>query len=225
MKSIGLKKCLITGCGRSGTLFTTQLLRALGYDARHERSGGQGTVCWYCCQLLKRNVGWESPITRCGCHYPGLNINEYGEAISEGPEVTMQSMHEVILHQARAPHDVIASLQTITEGSFNFIDNKIGAYNSDDRILQAARYWIEWNKAAAEMADYSYRIEDIDTQLPIICEHIGMPYTGEKVSDIISSRNVNTRRHGKVDASYIRNHDLRLYDELRHTADWLGYNI
>ncbi|MFC1854225.1 hypothetical protein ACFL27_28915 [candidate division CSSED10-310 bacterium] len=225
VNKVKAKQCLITGCGRSGTLYTTQLLRALDYDIRHERSGGKSTVCWFCCLLLKKNVCWNSPITRCGCQYPGVRINEFGEAVSEGLVATMDSLYEVILHQARAPLDVIASVQTLTEGSFNFIDNKIGIYHDHDRILQATRYWIEWNKAAARIADYSYRIEDMPAQLPQLCERLGIPYSRDKVRDVMSRQNVNARRHKPVAAAYIRKRDVRLYDELRQTADWLGYVV
>ena len=31
------RKLLVTGCARSGTLYTTMALRALGLDVRHER--------------------------------------------------------------------------------------------------------------------------------------------------------------------------------------------
>jgi len=31
------KKLLITGCGRSGTLYTAEVFRSLGLDIQHER--------------------------------------------------------------------------------------------------------------------------------------------------------------------------------------------
>jgi hypothetical protein len=137
----------------------------------------------------------------------------------------MSRHYDVILHQVRAPLDVIASLQTLQAGSFNYIDNKIGINQYDDRILQATRYWIEWNMAAAQMSEYSYRVEDMPEQLPVICDYIGIPYAAENVKIVISQNNTNSRRHENVDAAYIRKHDALLYEQLRHTADFLGYKV
>lgn len=38
---------LVTGCGRSGTHFTTHLLQALGLKVNHERLGPDGSVDWH----------------------------------------------------------------------------------------------------------------------------------------------------------------------------------
>lgn len=219
------KRCLITGCGRSGTLFTTQLLRALGYDARHERSGGQGTVCWYCCQLLTKNINQIADVTRCGCHYPGITIDHFGEAICSTPGTTMSTIYDLVLHQTRSPLEVIASVQTLTEGSINFIRNKIIKSDSQDLILLATRYWIDWNKAAERMSGYSYRVEDMDNRLPDICEQIGIEYNSDKGTEQLARIDVNKRRHTSVDLEMIRKRDKQLHDELRETADHLGYQI
>lgn len=219
------KRSLVTGCGRSGTLYVTNLLRALGYDMRHERSDGEGAACWYCCGLLEKNVRWEAPITRCGCQFPGVRIDEFGDAVSDLAVAPIVSRYDVILHQTRAPMAVIASAQTFTEGSFNYIGNKIGSSGPRDRILEAARYWIEWNRTAARIADYSYRVEDMPAQIPHICERIGIPYSEDRLGDLLLRKDINARLHDSVDAVYIRKRDAELYRELRRTADRLGYSI
>lgn len=37
---------IITGCPRSGTLYTAKVLQTLGYDVKHERKSEVGTVDW-----------------------------------------------------------------------------------------------------------------------------------------------------------------------------------
>lgn len=219
------KRSLITGCGRSGTLFTTQLLQALGYDARHERSGGQGTVCWYCCQLLTKNINRIAGVTRCGCHYPGITIDHRGEAICSTPGNTMSTIYDLVMHQTRSPLEVIASIQTLTEGSINYIRNKIIRSDTQDLVLLAARYWIDWNRAAERMSDYSYRVEDMDYVLPDICEQIGIEYNPDNCKKQLARNGVNKRRHVSIDIDVIRKRDKQLHDELRETADHLGYQI
>lgn len=41
-----MPKILITGCGRSGTNFTSDLLNKLDIDVKHEKLGTQGIVSW-----------------------------------------------------------------------------------------------------------------------------------------------------------------------------------
>ena len=38
---------VVTGCPRSGTLYTAKLLQAVGFDVRHEALGKDGIVSWY----------------------------------------------------------------------------------------------------------------------------------------------------------------------------------
>lgn len=56
--SVGYPKAtvLVTGCGRSGTTYTSKLFQAAGYDVHHEdEKGSFGTVSWFLVLPKDRN--------------------------------------------------------------------------------------------------------------------------------------------------------------------------
>jgi hypothetical protein len=218
------KACLITGCGRSGTRFIVQLLRSFGCDFRHEQRGREGSACWYCCLLFERNVNHDSLVGRCGCRFRDVRIDDQGRAISDSGNPCLRDHYSLILHQLRSPMEVIASAQTLTKGSIVYIDNKIGIRQYDDRILQAARYWVEWNKAAYRICDFSYRIEDLRRRLPEICDLVGVRRSIRGYEDLLARR-TNSRPHPPVSVNHIKERDMELYRDLVETAQAFGYVV
>ena len=84
------RKLLITGCGRSGTLYATELWRALGLDIQHERPvppngvmGEDGVASWF--------LAVDDPEPPSG---PSTQNYEFG----------------ITIHQVREPLKVIASV-------------------------------------------------------------------------------------------------------------------
>ena len=142
------KKAIIIGTGRSGTGFTSHLLRNCGYDVGHEYMGKDGTSSWY---LANENsnvlgVSWEE--------------------ISKTPHV--------IGHQVRHPLKAIPSLMTINKESWSYI-NKTTPFLDEDRkiIKRAMRHWLDWNQLAAEKAKHTWTLEQIDHQIMPFIEDVG----------------------------------------------------
>ncbi len=226
------KRTLVTGSGRSGTKFISTLMSSQGYDMRHEghdprREGtcGEGTACWFCCMVLEPNVARNEGVTRCACRFPDFLITSQGEPNSEEPTAPINAHYDLILHQVRTPLNVIGSLLTTTEGSWDYIDNKIGVYHLDDPILRATRYWIEWNRHAGQIANHSYRVEDIKTELPVICDMIGLEYNEASAHYILKQPPIHSRTHPMVTADDIKNRDACLFQQLEETAALFGYQL
>ncbi|UCF95035.1 MAG: hypothetical protein JSW39_13080, partial [Desulfobacterales bacterium] len=155
------RRLLITGCGRSGTLFATALWRALGLDIRHERPvhpngviGADGMASWF------------------------MAVND--PAPPSGPSARDYDF-DVVIHQVRHPLKVIASVAQfiLKEGKRapGYIERNVPAtkLSPDEQkyldhkqqlILQAARYWYHWNIMAEAKADVMVKIEDLDRHLP-----------------------------------------------------------
>lgn len=216
--------CLITGCGRSGTRFIAELLRSFGCDFRHERTGGDGSACWYCCLLFEKNVNHNAPVTRCGCRFQDVRVDSQGGTTSDSGDPSLRDHYGLILHQLRSPMEVIASAQTFTNGSMIYIDNKIGIRQYDDRILQAARYWVEWNRAAYRICDFSYRVEDLRLRLPEVCDLVGVRCSIRGYDEMLARR-TNRRPHPPVSVNHIKERDMDLYRDLVETAEAFGYAI
>ena len=135
----------------------------------------------------------------------------------------MNAHYDLILQQLRSPLDMIGSLLSLTKGSWDYIDNKIGVYHLDDPILRSARYWIEWNRHARQIANYSYRVEDIKTELPVICEMIGLEHNETSARQIFERPAIHRRCHPTVTVDDIKSRDACLFARLDETAAMFGY--
>jgi len=144
-----MKKLLVTGCGRSGTAYTTQLLNAWGVLVGHEKQQKDGCVSWY-----------EMP-----------NIKNYS----------------IVLHQYRHPLKVIASMQTASAFSWNYIYQQSGVQGKNP-IYRSAEYWIVWNEMILNRnPDITYNIERIPEKE--ICKLLGVQWKPVKLR-----RDINTRK-------------------------------
>jgi hypothetical protein len=80
----------------------------------------------------------------------------------------------LVLHQLRHPLDTIGSMQTIAAESWELLGKHTSAREKHDLITRGMRAWLEWNKLAELKAHYSYCIEDIDAQWPVIANMVGL---------------------------------------------------
>ena len=131
---------LITGCSRSGTSYMSDFLRLNGIQVDHERDAPEGTVSW--------TMVVDAPWTPWG---PGRRSFRYRH----------------IFHQVRHPLKAIGSIVNEEQRAWDFIQTYTPQVRENDRILvRAVNYWIYWNLAAERMAEFTYRIEDVEQALP-----------------------------------------------------------
>lgn len=143
---------LITGCGRSGTTYTTNLLRTCGLDIKHEDIGIDGSVSWL--------MAVDSDYTP---HGPGSNGTYFRHTF----------------HQIRNPLDVITSFYININNDFLPAWNYIIAYvpeikREDPSLVKCAKYWYYWNLKAEQKAEWRYRIEDIEEVLEEMSIRLGV---------------------------------------------------
>ena len=201
-------------------------MRHEGHDPRCTAGiRGEGNACWYCCMLLEPNVSRNDGVTRCACSFPDFLITPRGEPDTKEPQAPISSHYDLILHQLRSPLDVIGSLLTLTKGSWDYIDNKIGVYHLDDPVLWATRHWIKWNKRASQIASLSYRIEDIEAELPLICEMIGLEHNETRAREILRQPAIHSRSHPVVTRDDIKHRDTVLVEELDEVVAMFGYKL
>jgi hypothetical protein len=160
---------LVTGCGRSGTRYTTFVLRRLGLDVGHERLGRDGVASW------------------------SLAVD--ADHVPWGPSPRALSF-DVILHQTRHPLPVVNSAMSFKDESWRFICEHIPCSLDDPLPLRAAAYWYHWNAAAERRADLTFRVENVRCVLGEICERLGVE-ADSSVLDRVPT-DVNTRRNGRA---------------------------
>jgi hypothetical protein len=156
---------LITGCGRSGTLYITDLLsKCSDLKIGHEKLGKDGICSWYLA------VDSENP--------------------PRGPLAKHLDFSHTF-HQVRDPRKMIAScMLTFKTRTWKFIQESIPEINLEDSIaVRSAKYWYYWNKKAEAKAEWTYRLEDIKTLLGEFEERLGIMIDRNAVEAISASTN------------------------------------
>lgn len=161
---------LVTGTGRSGSLYTARVLRAAGLDVGHEEAGKDGAVS----SLWLHDVEW----------YPGYHSQN-------------RPSFDYVLLQTRHPLDCIGSLTTTSRESWRWIDahTPLGEIEFDSLIDKCAAWWVWQNMQARRVCRYSWRVETIEEHWGVLQSLLG--FEAEFPSEI--PKDVNSRPHVDVD--------------------------
>lgn len=200
-----IKDLLITGCGRSGTTFTADYLKACGFDISHESAQGtQGCVSW------PMAVKYYSPFTP----YP------------------VNTCFRHVFHQVKDPLDVISSFYTnlpnLNLQEWHFIRTFIPEilFFHDSALTHCAKYWYYWNLKAEQISEWRYRIEDIHLILDEFETRSGFHLDPEILDSLPKTIN-----HWKLIDRKITWNDLRMalspefFQNLQEMAQRYGYPI
>ena len=135
---------LITGVGRSGTLYTTHVLRAAGYDVGHEHHlGAHGMVSWE----------WAIEAD----FYPNWHVCNQPE-------------FDVILHQVRHPLKTIASCtKAVNKEAWRYIYANTPIDPESPLLQRCAEYWYHWTLYAEKRASWTYQVEMLDKLIGEFC--------------------------------------------------------
>ena len=216
------RRLLITGCGRSGTLYAAELWKCLGLDIRHERPippngviGADGVASWF--------MAADDPKP------------------PSGPSV-LNYQFDVVIHQVRHPLKVIASMAQFVlrhgKRAPEYIERHVPEtklYSEEQKylnlqqqlILSASRYWYHWNLLAEAKANKTVKIENLEVELPSLCNLIGIPYQPGVIKGI--SKDINARRYHVPDEPWvvqweeIKSLDTKIYKNIRDLAEKYGY--
>lgn len=141
------KKVIVTGCGRSGTLYMSKVLTALGFDIGHEGFMADGISSWYIVEPTR------------------------AQAVKD----MVRGCDVVFIHLIRNPLEAISSMMRCelirTRSSLDFFARTNPEYNDLELIERCARYWVEWNKFAAHRfyMDARLRVDDMPQCLEELC--------------------------------------------------------
>lgn len=191
---------LITGCGRSGTKYITKVLQESGIGVVHEHGmGPQGCVSW----LMAAEVDWAP----------------------WGP-LSKNFSFKHIFHQVRDPIKVIQSVYNFQPlVGWKWICRVIPQILiTDNNITKSAKYWYYWNLMTERKAEWTYRVEDIDTVYQQIGKKLGFKFPN-KVPNI--SRKTNTKGKPKqvITWDFLKsNLDPNLFQKVHDLAVRYGYN-
>lgn len=196
----------IVGTGRCGTKYISTLICELGLDLPHEHLGYDGMVSAYL-------AGKENLYSQNGFR-TGYNLT-----------------FTHVFHQVRHPLRVISSFyfNVSDDNSFwEFVDDEIEEFDmTDSHIVKVAKYWYYWNLKAEEMAEWTFRIEDIDQVFDELCLRLYVPVNRELLKNISRETNhwdeVPPITWYKLRRMLYVEGELDLYEKIKKLALRYGY--
>lgn len=159
------RKLLVTGCARSGTLYTTKVLRAIGLRVGHEYTDEDGTVSHF----FGTTMNLEYPLD--------LTRGPRGRVVHQG-ERPSDFEFEQVFHQVRDPRKVIASLRFTTVDPYTLFKVSRINVHTMNHLRRAVIYWVVWNEVIEKQrrVDLRYRIEDFSYVFPEILARLDLPH-------------------------------------------------
>jgi len=190
---------LITGCARSGTLFTAYFFNLSGLPVEHEREGEMGTVSW--------TMAVDDTTTPWGPGSLGYNFKH-------------------IFHQVRDPLKTISACVSEPKSSWRFICKHIGEITMQDSpVVKSAKYWYYWNLEAEKKAEFRYRIEDIENVLNEMSHRLGIPLSLDVLVRIPRDTNHKPRKITYTWSDLKIMLDSALYENIVDMAKRYGYDV
>lgn len=190
---------LITGCGRSGTHFSSELCKHMGLDVPHEAVGRDGAASW-------------KHIVSGTFVYIGKNREVEIDA----------SGFTTIIHQVRHPLKVIASMQTFSDSTWHHMAKFIDLDTKRSPVVRAMQAWVGWNELIEPKADWRFQVEEIQACFPEFCRRIGLPE--QPFPEVpAQSRDSRTARYKPLVLSDLVKADPKLAGKVEALADRYGY--
>lgn len=161
---------IIVGCPRSGTGYASKF-----FNIGHEYMNRNGISSW------------------CLVNDPPL----YGPSIID---VRKKFKGVEIFHQIRNPIDTISSFITMKKKTWYYFDEILGLKKTDNKIKKGMIIYLEWNKRAKSMSNFSYKLENIHSVFPNI-----KPY---------KDKSYNKREYRKILKNEFLKEDVKLWNEI-----------
>jgi len=194
---------LITGCARSGTMYTARFLQANGLHVEHELDAPDGTVSWI--------MAVDSPSKHWPCPWgPGPSGFRYKH----------------IFHQVRDPLKSIASLSHEPKKAWDYICAYAPEIKMDDPpLVRAAKCWYYWNLKAEKKAQWTYKVEEMPQVVDKMARKLGVRLNPALLNSV--PKDTNSRQYHTTCTW----EDLRqilepaLYHKILKLAKHYGYDI
>lgn len=190
---------LITGCGRSGTGYMKDFLKASGLDVRHEYMGADGSVSWLMAADVDR-APW-GPLSK-DFHF------------------------KHVFHQIRDPLKVMQSFYDYPpRATWEWISDVIPEIKlTDSDMTKVAKYWYYWNLMAEAKAEWSYRIEDFDKKYIEMGRRLGLRFDKKVLAGISKKNNSKGPVKTLFTWSLLKAEiDPDLYEKICKLAERYGY--
>jgi hypothetical protein len=197
------------GCGRSGTKYTAEVMQKIGMDIKHELTGKDGTASCYAMS-------------------PPPYLQTIGDFIVHENEDCSKTKWDYTIHQVRDPLKQIESAYVVFfTNHWEWFENHYGYSKKINRLQRCMTYWYVLNKHCQSLADYTFRIEDIDNEWETILNKINIPITPipelKKTINREQRNKIPFKKEIKIDWSVLYNQDIVLAKRIKTLAESYGY--
>ena len=190
---------IITGCGRSGTTFSSKVLRQMGLEIGHERLKKNGISSWYMVSQKKK--------------------------VELGPSLyDLEKFEKIIIHQVREPLPAISSMLSTGSPSWRFLSYEIPIdIENDSKILKAMKYYFYWNKQTENITNIRIKAEEFTLSIEKILKEHNLNYNSGTVN-IDKKTKVNTRKHNQLSWQDLTKEDEILAEKIKKLGEEYGYS-
>ena len=192
-------KIVIIGCPRSGTLYTSKIFKASGLDVGHEKWGKDGIVSWF------------NTIEPLKC--------DYTLSTCRSNKIKKIDKREyIILHQVRNPLKTIASMHSISNISWDYVYKELDISREKSCLYRCMQFWLMWNQKAEVHAYFTFRVENMDKEWPLIMRCMGTTNVFNK-----GYLGIHSRKHREVTWDDLYNEDEYLAKSIENKSRSYGY--
>jgi len=212
---------LIALHGRSGTLYTTEIFKGLGYAVKSEAWADDGIVSWQHVPIAQR---WHldpilhqvrDPLKTIGstCTYTDWAFRRMFNVIGYPPAEKLLILRERAEARGLTPNLACRPNEA--------------AHNCDPlRLLFKSMWgWYHWSQLASSISSWRYQIECFDEVYPEVFSRLGLPVP-RVLPDV--PKNINTRKTARawreVSWEDLRGIDSELTDRIKELAVEYGYD-
>jgi hypothetical protein len=137
----------------------------------------------------------------------------------------------VVLHQARHPLRVVESFHSASKVSWGVILGADPRIASPSLLSRCVRYWVLWNEAAEALAEWTYRVEDMEEVVQRIALECGVEVDLSGFGDVPVTDHTRrgSRKHGhkipSLGMDEVRGADPGMAERLEEMASRYGYDL
>jgi hypothetical protein len=201
---MGRNPFVVTGCGRSGTMYTARVLTAAGLPCSHEfvfspdggdpgaLESGKGEASWLAVPSLDQ--GWPEGVVFHQVRHPEDVIRSFlGLGFFDPGPSRVRYWREQSRRWATVPIRFRLGPRPTRDYIWFVKRHEPGVFASEDPAVRAAEYWLRWNQRAGASANGAagylrYRVEDMaPTLVHRMAELVGVQIDTRRVDEAFSS--------------------------------------
>lgn len=214
---------LITGCAHGATTYISKVMTLAGVDIGHESVGRNGVAAWQLtCHSDKETLPVAVDVTNVKVMRKLKKMGRLRTALISD----LFKKSNIVLHQTREPLATISSVMTINKKFFWQAIAENLSITSGSPLVKATKYWLYNNLRAEQCSSYTYQVEVLEKEIPILARKMRYPLDVAVLKKISTEENTrkDLRRYRQVSWEDIQREVPNIYEDVKALACKYGYS-